>query len=123
MAMKKYSDFVSQYVSWISRELPRAKEIILDPKNKQVKEYGNVEIANQVLDIVTEYKDLGVILDNKLTCHSHVKRVESKCHKIIGFFLWKLNHFKGEKTSIYLFYASTIMSVLKLCIVVYSTKV
>ena len=64
---------------------------------------------------MTNYKYLGVTIDNKLDWHLHTSLLHKKVNKRL-FFLRKLKYFKIEKPLMSMFYHSTIESMINFCI-------
>ena len=77
-----------------------------------------VSIKGKNVEIVSTYKYVGVILDNKLKFHEHVNKVYSKCQQRL-YFLRKMKEFKVEKSIMSLFYSSVIDSILTFSLIVF----
>lgn len=85
-------------------------------KNKNKILY-NYEIGGHVLNKVTEVRDLGVTLDEKLTFDKHIDKICTKAYRMLGFVLRTTKPFKKASTFLTLYktfvrsqldYASTI---------------
>ena len=77
--------------------------------------HEKIFIEGQEVEVVENYKYLGVNINNQLDWHSHASTVISKINQRMHF-VRKLNFFKIDKTLISLFYQSIINSVISFCI-------
>jgi hypothetical protein len=64
-----------------------------------------------------EIRDLGVILDRKLTFVPHIESISKKAHRMLGFVIRNTKVFKNNETKI-LLYNSLVRSILEYCTVV-----
>ena len=78
-------------------------------------QHEKIYIEGQEVEIVENYKYLGVNINNRLDWHAHTTTIISKINQRMHF-VRKLNFFKIDKTLISLFYRSIINSVISFCI-------
>ena len=69
-------------------------------------------IGGQELQEVSEVKDLGIIIDKKMTLTQHREKMVGKAKKIMGFLVRNTGHFRSQTTLMTLYYA-LIRSVLE----------
>ena len=89
-------------------------------KNKE--HINPIKISDQNVTQVESYKYLGVTIDNQLKWDEHDSYTFKKANKRV-YFLRKLKQFQIDSTLIYLFYQSTIQSILSFCITGWSGNV
>ena len=94
--------------------MKKTKELVIDFRRKK-SPITPVNINGDVVEVVTEYKYLGTVIDNKLTFSSNVENVYNKCQSRLHF-LRKLRSFNVDYSVMSLFYKSCIQSVLIFCI-------
>ena len=70
-----------------------------------------VVLNNQVVEVVNQYKYLGILVDNKLTFEPQVDAVCKKVHQRMYFYR-KLRNFYVDNTFMQMFYSCFIESVL-----------
>ena len=70
-----------------------------------------VTIDGNEIEMVTEYKYLGTVLDSKLSWNENTDRIYKKGQQRLHF-LWKLKHFKIDQTIMRMFYRTFIQSVI-----------
>ena len=105
------SDFVSWCdSSYLELNVKKTQEMVIDFRRQQSSP-GNTVIHGEEVEVVTTYKYLGTIIDNKLTWNDNTEAIVKKCQQRM-FFLRKLNSFGVDKTILTLFYSSFIESVL-----------
>ena len=73
-----------------------------------------VLIKGEIVEIVNEYKYLGITIDDRLEWNYHASNVHAKMSQRL-FFLRKLNSFHIDSKLLYLFYSSVIESILLFC--------
>ena len=117
-----YIDQVEKFASWcnsnyLNLNVKKTKEMILDfRKDKNV--YSPIVIGNETVQLVHNYKYLGVVIDDDLTFADNVHHLYVKGLK-------RLHHMRMlysigvDKQILYLFYRSIIESVLTYSIVVW----
>lgn len=85
---------------------------------RPVKIETNYSLDGQNLEYVSTVKDLGVILDEKLTFKDHISAVSIKGSKMLGFITRNCRYFSVESTR--LVYCSLVRSILEYGSVVWS---
>lgn len=63
-------------------------------------DYG---VTDQILNGVVEVKDLGIIIDSKLTFDKHVNYFFHRCNKLLGFIFRACRRFKSKKSIMFLY--------------------
>ncbi len=63
-------------------------------------------MENENLERVTEIKDLGVIMDSKLTFKNHINKISSNAKKALGFIIRKSKIFRKAETLRMFYFAS-----------------
>ena len=106
---------VSKFVTWcdsnyLNLNVRKTKEMIFDFR-KNITVIPPVQINSEQVEKVSEYKYLGIIIDDKLTGSSNTKKVYSKCIQRIHH-LRILRNIHVSKKVLSLFYKSIIESVL-----------
>lgn len=69
-------------------------------KNVTLYDYS---IDGENLKRVSEIKDLGIILDSKLTFDNHVNYVFRRCNKLLGFVFRVCRRFRTQKSIMFLY--------------------
>jgi hypothetical protein len=110
-----YREQISLFVKWcdvnfLELNVKKTKEIIIDFRRKK-EAVQPVIIKDQPIDIVSEYKYLGVLLDDKLNWSSHAVSVYKKLQSRL-YFLRKLRSFHVCNKMLNIFYQSILCSVL-----------
>jgi hypothetical protein len=75
-------------------------------------------IGGTVVDEVTSIRDLGVILDKKLTFQEHIEHIMKKASKMLGFVIRNTREFRILRTK-RLLYNAFVLSLLEYCSVVW----
>jgi hypothetical protein len=75
-------DYLS--VNKLKLNVSKSKIMFFSSSNKNVEASTNINIKNQSIDIVSQVRYLGVILDNKLNWSPHISETCSKVAKISG---------------------------------------
>lgn len=78
--------------------------IITFTRNKTVFPY-DYKIKNCVLKRVEQFKDLGVVMDSKMSFNFHIEYVINSCNRLLGFVLRNCKNFNNSKTLLTLYYA------------------
>ena len=117
-----YFSETDKFVTWcdtnaLNLNVSKTKELIIDFRHKQSIKRPLV-IKDEVVEQVSEYKYLGIIVDDKLRWSNHIEYTLSKVNKRM-YFLRKLKEFKIDKTLITLFYKAAIESMFSFCITVW----
>ena len=84
----------------------KIKESVIDVR-KHSQSPGKTTIRDQEVEIVTKYKYLGTVFDNKLRWDDNTEVIVKKYQQRL-YFLRKLNSFSVDKTILNLFYKSFI---------------
>ena len=84
----------------------KTKEMVIDFRTRNVT-HVPLKINNMDVEVVTEYKYLGTIIDNKFNFASNITAVCKKANTRL-FFLRKLYNLKVDKTIMELFYKSVV---------------
>lgn len=71
-------------------------------RNANVFKY-DYTVDNQKLKRVNEVKDLGIIIDSKLTFNQHVNYIFRRCNKLLGFIFRACKRFKSRKSVMFLY--------------------
>ena len=97
--------------SYLKFYVSKTKKIVIEISENTVKVLKKNTIHDQEVEIVTKYKYLGTVFDNKLRWDDNTEVIVKKCQQRL-YFLRKLNLFSVDKTILNLFYKSFIESVL-----------
>ena len=114
-----YRDEVDKFCKWcddnhLNLNVSKTKEMIIDFRKK--KSYVvPLAIKNENVEIVSEYKYLGNIIDNHLSGTSNVNTVIKKTNKKL-YFVRKLKSMKVNNTVLTMFYKSIVQSNLTFCL-------
>jgi hypothetical protein len=76
-------------------------------------------LNNQQLNRVDKIRDLGVIIDNKLTFHDHIDTIVQRAYKQLGFLLRVCKPFQHVMTYMILYY-SLVRSILDFACIIWS---
>jgi hypothetical protein len=117
-----YKLLIENFSDWCSENklllnVRKTKEVIFDFRTKK-SPHTPININEEKVDIVKNYKYLGVIIDEKLTWEDNTNLVCTKARKRL-FFLRKLKEFSIDRQIMRLFYNSVIQSVLTFNITVW----
>lgn len=115
-----YFDCIDRFHQWcdtnfLDLNVSKTKEMIID-FSKNIFSGKPVYIENKKVEIVNEYKYLGITIDNKLKGSVHVSTVFKKANQRL-YFLRKLKSLNIDNRILNLFYRSVIESVLSFCII------
>lgn len=110
-----HGDVLKDFIDWcddsyLELNVQKTKELIVDFRKKN-EDVPSTIIHGQEVDIVSKYKYLGTIFDDKLRWDENTDLVIKKCHQRL-YFLRKLKSFSVDTTILSLFYQSFIESVL-----------
>lgn len=105
---------------------------IVNQLNLNVRKCFSMHFTNRDIPLKTKYKlsnvelpsvdticDLGVILDSKLTFHSHYNNITSKAYRMLGFIMRTTKNFPGSKC-VSLLYNTMVRSNLEYCSTVWN---
>ena len=114
-----YQNCITSFTEWCENHklllnVKKTKELIIDFRKKKLP-LQPLQIKNEAVEQVSDYKYLGVSIDNKLDWRVHTSLLHSKVNKRM-FFLRKLKLFKVDNSLLYLFYRSTIESMITFCL-------
>ena len=115
----EYRSQVHNFVEWcddnyLNLNVNKTKEMVVDFRKKD-RCIQNLVIKEEQVEIVHDYKYLGVQIDDKITGDVNTKKVYVKCMQRIHF-LRILRNLKVDNTILSLFYKSVIESILCFCI-------
>ncbi len=79
--------------------------------NKTIFNYG---LNNVVIDRVSSIKDLGVIIDDKLSFTEHVEMISRKSYQMLGF-VFRCGKYFRNKSSLLLLYNALVRNRLEYC--------
>ena len=110
-----YRDEVTNFVQWcdnnyLQLNVSKTKELIIDFRNKK-DVIIPIEIKNENVEIVKQYKYLGTIMDEKLHWGPNTEFIFKKCQQRL-YFMRKLRSFNVNTRVMLLFYRCFIESVL-----------
>lgn len=111
----EYRAQVNSFVQWcddnyLNLKVKKTKEIVIDSRKKE-KCIEKLTIKEENVDIVHDYKYLGVEIDDRLTGDVNTRRVYGKCMQRIHF-LRILTNVKVDNTIRSMFYKSIVESIL-----------
>ena len=115
-----YLDQISNFVNYckenfLELNVMKTKEMIIDFRSKHKVIPDPVLIKDCVVERVTEYKYLGVVIDNDLKWHEHVAYVEKRLKPRL-YCLRKLKSFNVNQDILATFYNSILCSVWTYCL-------
>lgn len=110
----KYRDEVRAFSSWCSDNhliinVNKTKEMIVDYSRDA--SHQPLYIRDEKVDVVDEYKYLGVTIDKNFKFDTHVQNVYKKCNQRL-YFIRQLFKLRVDSSIIKLFYSAIIQSVL-----------
>ena len=114
-----YYKTIENFYKWCENNylilnVQKTKEMIVDFR-KGKHQLADLQINNQKIDQVEQYKYLGVTLNNKLSWSDQNQSLYTKIHQRL-FYLRKLQKFNIDKTIIKLFYTATVGSLITFAI-------
>ena len=117
-----YRTEINKFVTWCDKNhlnlnVKKTKEIIVDFRKKHTT-IRPIEIKGETVDVVTEYKYLGTLINDKITGSNHIQKLAKKANQRL-FFVRKLRKINVSRRILSLFYKATIESILSFCIVVW----
>ena len=110
-----YRGGVQQLVEWcdsnfLALNVSKTKELVVDIRVAPTDpETEPITIKGQSVEMVSAYKYLGVVIDNKLSWTPHIDACYKKAQKKM-YLLRKLNIFKVEQAIMQLFYQAVIQN-------------
>uniref|UniRef100_A0A8C6KTV4 Reverse transcriptase domain-containing protein n=1 Tax=Nothobranchius furzeri TaxID=105023 RepID=A0A8C6KTV4_NOTFU len=122
----EYKELVERFVAWcennhLTLNVNKTKEIILDFRRNRV-ESTTVSIMGEDVEVVEEYRYLGVHLDNRLDWRKNSKAVYKKGHSRLHF-LRTLRSFIICSKMLQIFYKSVVESVISSAIVCWGSSI
>ena len=114
-----YRNEVDRFVKWcddnhLNLNVSKTKEMIVDFRKKKQK-VDPLVIKNENVEIVSEYKYLGNIIDHQLTGCANVNSLIKKANKKL-YFVRKLKSLKVSNTVLSMFYKSIVQSNFTFCV-------
>ena len=111
----KYRQAVSELVDWCDRNylelnVTKTEEMIIDFRRKS-DDVNPLVIKGEEVHIVSTYKYLGTVIDDKLEWTPNIEACCKKASQRL-FFLRKLRQFRVNSTILNLFFQSTVLSML-----------
>uniref|UniRef100_A0A8C6NI69 Reverse transcriptase domain-containing protein n=1 Tax=Nothobranchius furzeri TaxID=105023 RepID=A0A8C6NI69_NOTFU len=111
----EYRELVERFVAWcgnnhLTLNVNKTKEMILDFRRNRV-ESNTVSIMGEEVEVVEEYKYLGVHLDNRLDWRKNSEAVYKKGHSRLHF-LRMFRSFNVCSKMLQIFYRSVVESVI-----------
>ena len=117
--LENYKLEVLKFVNWcdshfLQLNVKKTKEIIFDFRIKDNK-HDLLNIKDESVERVSEFKYLGLIFDEKLEWHSQINKIQKKLNQRL-FFMRKLNSFHIDKTLLALFYKTCVLTTMTFCL-------
>ena len=103
--------------NYLELNVSKTKEMVFDLSRTPCN-CDPVQINDENVELVTEYKYLGTVIDRQLNWSSNIRRIVSKTQQRL-YFLRKLKDFDIDRTIMYFFYMSVIQSVFTFCLRVF----
>ena len=118
-SLNMYTSEVNSFVNWcnlnhLNLNVKKTKEMIVDFRKKKT-EIHPIIINNENVEIVTKYKYLGCIIDDKLNWSENASNVYKKANQRL-YFVRKLKKMNINKELLTMFYTTTVESILSFCI-------
>ena len=115
-----YRDSVDQFVGWCESNhlllnVTKTKELIIDFR-KEKEQMQPIVIKGENVEVVNQYKYLGVTIDSKLNWSEHMQKVYKKAQSRM-FFLRKLKSFHVCNRMLKMFYETVVCSVMTFALV------
>ncbi|CAH2084629.1 unnamed protein product [Euphydryas editha] len=112
---------INELLDWFKNNgmelnINKCSQITFTRKNKPY--VYNYLISGSLLNVVDTIKDLGVIIDRKLTFIPHIDTIIKKASKSLGFIIRNTKSFLKTETKVFLF-NSLVRSLLEYCCVVW----
>ena len=113
---------IERFVSWCERHslhlnVSKTKDMVIDFRLKG-NEHDAIEIAGELVERVSDYKYLGVTVNDKLDWSVHAQNVVSKVNQRM-YFVRKLNAFGVDSVLVSLFYRAVVQSIMSFCVIVW----
>ena len=113
---------IDRFVSWcdnhsLQLNVSKTKDMIFDFRKRE-NDHSAIEIGGKCVERVSDYKYLGVTVNEKLDWSVHANNVLSKVNQRM-YFVRKLNSFGLNDILISLFYRAAVQSLMSFCIIVW----
>ena len=111
---------IDRFVSWCERHslhlnVSKTKDMVIDFRMKG-NEHEAIEIGGELVERVSDYKYLGVTVNDKLDWSVHAQNVMSKVNQRM-YFVRKLNSFGVDSILVSLFYSAVVQSLMSFCVI------
>lgn len=113
---------VSKIVEWCNKNrmsLNVKKCAVLSITHKPQKTMFDYHIQNEILERVTTIKDLGVIIDEKMSFEPHVNYICRKAYRMLGF-IFRCGKYFSNRSTMLLLYNTLVRSSLEYCTTVWN---
>ena len=122
-ALESFSSFVDEidrFVAWCARHslqlnVSKTKDMIFDFRKKEVT-HREIVIGDECVERVSDYKYLGVTVNERLDWSVHAEKVLSKVNQRM-YFVRKLNSFGIDSVLVSLFYRAAVQSLFSFCVI------
>ena len=113
---------IERFVSWCARHslqlnVSKTKDMIFDFRKNET-DHPVIEIGDERVERVSDYKYLGVTVNEKLDWSVHADNVLSKVNQRM-YFVRKLNCFGIDSELVSLFYKAAVQSLFSFCVIVW----
>ena len=111
---------IERFVSWcashsLQLNVSKTKDMIFDFRANEY-EHRAIEISGESVERVSDYKYLGVTVNERLDWCVHAENVLSKVNQRM-YFVRKLNSFGIDKVLVSLFYQAAVQSLFSFCVI------
>ena len=108
--------------NFLELNVSKTKEMVIDFRTTKKHTPDSVVLKGSDVERVSEYKYLGIVMDDKLSWHPHVDFLVKRLN-IRMYCLRKLNYFNVNPRILSLFYDSVVASIWKYCILCWGESV
>ena len=113
---------IERFVSWCARHslqlnVGKTKDMVFDFRKNECN-HSAIEINGESVERVSDYKYLGVTVNERSDWSVHAENVLSKVNQRM-YFVRKLNVFGIDKMLVSLFYQAAVQSLFSFCVVVW----
>ena len=113
---------IDRFVAWCARHslqlnVTKTKDMIFDFRRNEVT-HSEIVISDECVERVSDYKYLGVTVNERLDWSVHAENVMSKVNQRM-YFVRKLNSFGIDSVLVSLFYRAAVQSLFSFCIIVW----
>ena len=117
--LMNYKEQIRKFVKWcddhyLLLNIKKTKELILDFRLND-NDHEPIEIKGEPVEIVKEYKYLGVIFDKYLEWHAHAAKVLKSMNQRM-YFMRKLHSYQLDTAILSLFFNSCVKSIMCFCL-------